>query len=77
MIYVIDDPHARLKPSFWDVNDYKVGRSQPSFDKQYVRDWLTQSGWNKGRPRPSFRRHRAGTSELQGSIPPADGTEIA
>ncbi|MGG5170704.1 phosphoribosylaminoimidazolesuccinocarboxamide synthase [Pseudarthrobacter sp. J1738] len=34
---------------FWDVNDYEPGRAQPSFDKQYVRDWLTsaESGWDR------------------------------
>lgn len=34
---------------FWDVNDYEPGRAQPSFDKQFVRDWLTsaESGWDK------------------------------
>ena len=34
---------------FWDVEDYEPGRSQPSFDKQFVRDWLTgpESGWDR------------------------------
>ncbi|MBG6084186.1 phosphoribosylaminoimidazolesuccinocarboxamide synthase [Zhihengliuella flava] len=34
---------------FWDVDDYVPGRAQPSFDKQFVRDWLTSeaSGWNQ------------------------------
>lgn len=34
---------------FWDVDDYEPGRSQPSFDKQFVRDWLTSpgSGWDR------------------------------
>ncbi|MGM7671106.1 phosphoribosylaminoimidazolesuccinocarboxamide synthase [Microbacterium sp. A93] len=34
---------------FWDVDDYEPGRSQPSFDKQFVRDWLTgpESGWDR------------------------------
>jgi phosphoribosylaminoimidazole-succinocarboxamide synthase len=34
---------------FWDVEDYEPGRAQPSFDKQYVRDWLTsaESGWDR------------------------------
>ncbi|MEV4900326.1 phosphoribosylaminoimidazolesuccinocarboxamide synthase [Citricoccus sp. NPDC055426] len=34
---------------FWDVDDYAPGRSQPSFDKQFVRDWLTspESGWDR------------------------------
>jgi phosphoribosylaminoimidazole-succinocarboxamide synthase len=46
------------------VNDYEVGRSQPSFDKQYVRDWLTQSGWNKQPPAPELPEEIVrGTSE--------------
>lgn len=34
---------------FWDADDYAPGRSQPSFDKQFVRDWLTgpESGWDR------------------------------
>jgi len=37
---------------FWPVAGYAPGQAQPSFDKQYVRDWLTQSGWNKEPPAP-------------------------
>lgn len=39
---------------FWSSNDYKVGQSQKSFDKQYLRDWLENSGWNKEDPAPSL-----------------------
>jgi phosphoribosylaminoimidazole-succinocarboxamide synthase len=31
-----------------------VGRAQPSFDKQYVRDWVTASGWDKRPPAPEL-----------------------
>jgi phosphoribosylaminoimidazole-succinocarboxamide synthase len=37
---------------FWPVDGYEVGRSQPSFDKQYVRDWASASGWDKSPPAP-------------------------
>jgi phosphoribosylaminoimidazole-succinocarboxamide synthase len=37
---------------FWPADTYAVGRGQPSFDKQYVRDWATQSGWDKQPPAP-------------------------
>jgi phosphoribosylaminoimidazole-succinocarboxamide synthase len=37
---------------FWPVDGYEVGRSQPSFDKQFVRDWATASGWDKSPPAP-------------------------
>jgi len=37
---------------FWPAGDYEPGRPQQSFDKQYVRDWLETSGWNKEPPAP-------------------------
>jgi phosphoribosylaminoimidazole-succinocarboxamide synthase len=37
---------------FWPADDYQPGRSQASFDKQYVRDWLEASGWDKEPPAP-------------------------
>ena len=37
---------------FWSVESYQVGTNPPSFDKQFVRDWLEQSGWNKQPPAP-------------------------
>ncbi|MFD1245476.1 phosphoribosylaminoimidazolesuccinocarboxamide synthase [Paralysiella testudinis] len=37
---------------FWPASQYQVGTNPPSFDKQFVRDWLEQSGWNKQAPAP-------------------------
>jgi len=37
---------------FWPADSYEVGRGQPSFDKQYVRDWATGTGWDKQPPAP-------------------------
>jgi phosphoribosylaminoimidazole-succinocarboxamide synthase len=37
---------------YWPADTYEVGRGQPSFDKQYVRDWATSSGWDKLPPAP-------------------------
>ena len=37
---------------FWPADQYQVGTNPPSFDKQFVRDWLEQSGWNKQAPPP-------------------------
>lgn len=37
---------------FWSVETYQEGTNPPSFDKQFVRDWLEQSGWNKQPPAP-------------------------
>jgi len=39
---------------FWPADRYEPGRGQPSFDKQFVRDWLESSGWNKQPPVPSL-----------------------
>lgn len=37
---------------FWPADAYQVGSNPPSFDKQFIRDWLEQSGWNKQAPAP-------------------------
>jgi phosphoribosylaminoimidazole-succinocarboxamide synthase len=39
---------------FWPADGYEPGHGQPSFDKQYVRDWATQSGWDKAPPAPEL-----------------------
>jgi phosphoribosylaminoimidazole-succinocarboxamide synthase len=39
---------------YWPADGYEPGRSQPSFDKQYVRDWASGSGWDKTPPAPEI-----------------------
>ncbi|TMK63639.1 MAG: phosphoribosylaminoimidazolesuccinocarboxamide synthase [Actinobacteria bacterium] len=39
---------------FWPADGYEPGRPQPSFDKQYVRDWASSSGWDKTPPAPAL-----------------------
>jgi phosphoribosylaminoimidazole-succinocarboxamide synthase len=39
---------------FWPADGYEPGRGQPSFDKQYVRDWASGSGWDKTPPAPAL-----------------------
>jgi len=39
---------------FWPVEGYTIGRGQPSFDKQYVRDWAAETGWDKQPPAPEI-----------------------
>jgi phosphoribosylaminoimidazole-succinocarboxamide synthase len=39
---------------FWPADGYQPGRSQPSFDKQYVRDWASSTGWDKAPPAPEI-----------------------
>jgi phosphoribosylaminoimidazole-succinocarboxamide synthase len=39
---------------FWPADDFRPGRAQPSFDKQFVRDWCEETGWNKEAPGPEL-----------------------
>ena len=39
---------------FWPADEYRVGISPPSFDKQFVRDWLETQPWNKAPPPPEL-----------------------
>jgi phosphoribosylaminoimidazole-succinocarboxamide synthase len=39
---------------FWPADSYEPGKGQPSFDKQYVRDWLDESGWDHSPPGPNL-----------------------
>jgi len=51
-LILIDELLTPDSSRFWDAGQYKVGQSQPSYDKQPVRDWLVQAGWNKEPPAP-------------------------
>ena len=51
-LILIDELLTPDSSRFWDMDFYKVGQSQPSYDKQPVRDWLANSGWNKEPPAP-------------------------
>lgn len=51
-LILIDELLTPDSSRFWDARLYKVGQSQPSYDKQPVRDWLAGSGWNKEPPAP-------------------------
>ncbi len=54
-LIVIDEMLTPDSSRFWDVRDYKTGQSQPSFDKQYVRDWLAkESGWDRASAPPEL-----------------------
>jgi phosphoribosylaminoimidazole-succinocarboxamide synthase len=39
---------------FWPADQYETGRGQPSFDKQYVRDWASSTGWDRTPPAPAI-----------------------
>ena len=51
-VILVDEALTPDSSRFWPVEGYQAGRPQPSFDKQYVRDWLLQSGWNQEPPAP-------------------------
>jgi phosphoribosylaminoimidazole-succinocarboxamide synthase len=50
----IDEALTPDSSRFWPAGGYQPGRSQPSFDKQYVRDYLERIGWNKQPPGPEL-----------------------
>ena len=50
----IDEALTPDSSRFWPARGYQPGRSQPSFDKQYVRDYLESIGWNKQPPGPQL-----------------------
>ena len=53
-LYVIDEVLTPDSSRFWPADQYVVGKNPPSFDKQYVRDWLEASGWDKVAPGPEL-----------------------
>jgi phosphoribosylaminoimidazole-succinocarboxamide synthase len=53
-LILIDELLTPDSSRFWDAETYSPGKSQPSFDKQPLRDWLTESGWNKEPPGPEL-----------------------
>jgi len=53
-ITLIDEILTPDSSRYWDAEAYKPGTSPASFDKQYVRDFLVQSGWNKEPPAPAL-----------------------
>ncbi|MDD4876735.1 MAG: phosphoribosylaminoimidazolesuccinocarboxamide synthase, partial [Dehalococcoidales bacterium] len=51
-LILIDELLTPDSSRFWNAEQYKVGQSQPSYDKQLVRDWLVKAGWDKTPPPP-------------------------
>jgi phosphoribosylaminoimidazole-succinocarboxamide synthase len=51
-LIVIDEMLTPDSSRFWEVEKYRFGQSQVSLDKQFVRDWLLQSGWDREPPAP-------------------------
>ncbi len=53
-VILIDEVMTPDSSRFWDAMDYEPGHPQPSFDKQYVRDWLEAQPWEKTAPGPAL-----------------------
>lgn len=53
-VILIDEVLTPDSSRFWPADRYRPGGSQPSFDKQYVRDWLDGSGWDHNPPPPDL-----------------------
>jgi len=53
-LYLIDEVLTPDSSRFWPLEGYDPGHGQPSFDKQYVRDYLTSTGWNRRPPAPEL-----------------------
>jgi phosphoribosylaminoimidazole-succinocarboxamide synthase len=51
-VTLVDEVLTPDSSRFWPADTYAPGHGQPSFDKQYVRDWLEASGWDKAAPAP-------------------------
>ena len=50
----IDEALTPDSSRFWPAHQYKVGQNPPSYDKQFVRDWLETTGWDKNPPAPEL-----------------------
>jgi phosphoribosylaminoimidazole-succinocarboxamide synthase len=53
-LILIDEVLTPDSSRFWPMDAYEPGQSQPSFDKQFVRDWLETTGWDKNSPPPTL-----------------------
>jgi len=74
-LILIDELLTPDSSRFWDAEQYKVGQPQPSYDKQPVRDWTAETGWDKQPPGPDLipevieattRRYREAYHKLTG-----------
>ena len=53
-LILVDEALTPDSSRFWPAESYRPGTAQPSFDKQYVRDWLISTGWDKNPPAPEL-----------------------
>ncbi|MEX2055248.1 MAG: phosphoribosylaminoimidazolesuccinocarboxamide synthase [Candidatus Andersenbacteria bacterium] len=78
-IILIDEVLTPDSSRFWPADQYRPGQGQPSYDKQYVRDWLDQSGWDRESEPPTLppdvieqtrQKYIAAYEKLTGSVFP-------
>ena len=83
-VVLIDELLTPDSSRFWDAAEYAPGDEQASFDKQYVRDWLLASGWNRQPPSPPLpaavvagtrARYEEAYERLTGSRLPGEESE--
>ena len=83
---LIDEVLSPDSSRFWPAETYAVGRSQESFDKQFVRDWLDASGWEHTPPSPALpadiiaktqERYREALRRLFPQLLPSDSAGVA
>jgi len=53
-LHLMDEVLTADSSRFWPADEYKVGSNPPSFDKQFVRDWLLTQVWDKTPPAPKL-----------------------
>ncbi len=53
-LILIDELLTPDSSRFWDLDGYEPGKSQPNYDKQFVRDWLDDAGWDHEPPAPEL-----------------------
>jgi len=61
-IVLIDEVLTPDSSRFWPADSYEPGHAQPSFDKQYLRDWLETQPWNKKAPAPALPKNVSETT---------------
>ncbi|MFC2014746.1 phosphoribosylaminoimidazolesuccinocarboxamide synthase [Chloroflexota bacterium] len=78
-LIIIDELLTPDSSRFWDIESYKIGQSQPSYDKQPVRDWTAQTGWNKLPPAPNLTQKviEATTSRYKEAYEKLTGKELS
>ena len=56
-IIIVDEILTPDSSRFWPADKYKLGKPQPSFDKQFVRDYLIKTGWDKNSTPPHLPKY--------------------